>query len=164
VNISDILDRTRPTVVEFWAPWCGPCRQMAPLLEEMGETYRDRVHTVRINADEHPDLARDMRVLTIPTMVVYTNGEERARRVGAQNRGDLDTLYAAAADGREIGSVGGRARFFRVAVAAAILLSGTEARVAWPFYLAAGAVFFSAVHDRCPVWQAIKRAIQKRPA
>ena len=89
---------------------------------------------------------------------------EGARRVGAQNRGDLDTLYAAAADGREIGSVGGRARFFRVAVAAAILLSGTEARVAWPFYLAAGAVFFSAVHDRCPVWQAIKRAIQKRPA
>lgn len=164
VTMSDIIRGDDPVVVEFWAPWCGPCRQMEPHLEAVSEQYADQVRTVRVNADENPDLARDLRILTIPTMIVYHHGEEQARRVGAQSRSDLETVYADAAAGRAISGMNQRNRMFRIAVAVAIVLAGREAGIQWPFFVAAGAVFFSAIHDRCPVWQAIRRVWQKSPA
>jgi thioredoxin 1 len=161
---STIQAADRPVVVEFWAPWCAPCRQMAPILEEVSEEYRERVLTVRVNADEDPEAARDLQIVSIPTMVVFDGGEERARRAGAQNRADLTGLYEAAATGAEITGLSQRSRFFRIAIAAGLAFMATEFVVQWPLFLASGVVFFTAIHDRCPVWQAIKRVFEKNPA
>jgi thioredoxin 1 len=137
---------------------------MEPILEEIGSEYQDQVRTLRVNADENPELARDLRIFSIPTMVVFANGTERARRAGAQNRDDLQELYRAAAAGESIGGISQRSRFFRIAIAGAIAFMAQEMAVAWPYYLAAAAVFFTAIHDRCPVWQAVRRAFAKNPA
>ncbi|MFW5693524.1 MAG: thioredoxin [Alkalispirochaeta sp.] len=164
-SIADTIEHSpHPVVVEFWAPWCGPCRQMEPIITDVSSAYEDRVSTIRVNADEHPDLARDYRIMSIPTMVVFDNGTERARRAGAQNRGDLEELYRAAAAGETIAGMSQRARFFRIAIAAALAVMAQEMTIQWPYYLAAGAVFFSAIHDRCPVWHAIRRVFAKNPA
>jgi thioredoxin 1 len=162
--MTTIENADRPVVVEFWAPWCAPCRQMAPILEEVSGEYQDRVLTIRVNADEDPETTRDLQIVSIPTMVVFDGGRERARRAGAQNRTDLAGLYEAAATGAEITGLSQRARFFRIAIAAGLAFMATEFDVQWPLFLASGAVFFSAIHDRCPVWQAIKRVFEKNPA
>jgi thioredoxin 1 len=161
---TTIANADRPVVVEFWAPWCAPCRQMAPILDEVSETYRDTVLTIRVNADEDPESTRDLQVVSIPTIVVFDGGQERARRAGAQNRSDLAGLYEAAATGAEIAGLSQRSRFFRIAIAAGLAFMATEFDVQWPLLLAAGAVFFSAIHDRCPVWQAIKRVFENNAA
>ncbi|MFW5643773.1 MAG: thioredoxin family protein [Alkalispirochaeta sp.] len=148
-----------PTIVEFWAPWCVPCRQMEPILEELSEAYRGSVETVRINADEHPELATRLKIYTIPTVLLVQGGAERARRSGVQSRSDLNEMYVAARDGGVVAALSNRSRFFRIAIAVAIGMMAQEFTVQWPFFLAAGAIFFSAIHDRCPLWQAVKRMV-----
>jgi thioredoxin 1 len=137
---------------------------MEPILERVSQEFAGRVQTVRVNADEHPDFARDLRILTIPSMVVFEHGNERARRVGAQNHANLHELYTATAEGTKIQSMSQRTRFIRIAIAGALVLMAQELTLAWPAYVAAGAVFFSAVHDRCPAWQALKRTFTRNAA
>lgn len=153
-----------PTIVEFWAPWCGPCKQMDPIIEELSETYRDSVATIRVNADEHPDVTMDMKVYTIPTVIALVDGEEIGRNSGVQSREQLDEIYRATGEGRGFSTLSDRSRFLRIAIAVGIGLIGYEVTPSWPFYLGAGAVFFSAIHDRCPVWQAIKRVFASSPS
>jgi len=154
-----LFESDSPKIVEFWAPWCVPCRQMEPILEELSEEYRGSVETIRINADEHPDLATRLKIYTIPTVLLVQGGAERARRSGVQSRSDLSGMYVAARDGGEVAALSNRSRFFRIAIAVAIGMMAQEFPVQWPFFLTAGAVFFSAIHDRCPLWQAVKRMV-----
>jgi thioredoxin 1 len=84
-----IVSSPEPVVVEFWAQWCPPCRTMAPVLESMATDYEGRLRLVKINADEHPDLARRFDVVSVPTLLVFTEGELRLRMIGARSRAQL---------------------------------------------------------------------------
>ena len=83
---SDFAKETNaavPVVVDLWAPWCGPCRQIAPVLEKMAERHAGRLKVVRVNVDENPSLAQRYRATSIPLLVVMKAGEEVDRIVGA---------------------------------------------------------------------------------
>ena len=79
-----ILQTDQPLLVDFWADWCGPCRAVAPTLEELGQDYQGRATIAKLNVDENPESALRYSVRSIPTMILFKNGEEKERLVGAQ--------------------------------------------------------------------------------
>ncbi len=78
-----------PIVVDFWAEWCGPCKMIAPALEEIATEQSGRLSIAKLNVDENPDTARRFDVMSIPTLLVFQNGEPVKRLVGAKGKGQL---------------------------------------------------------------------------
>lgn len=81
---ADVLKNDKPVLVDFWAPWCGPCRQVAPILEELASTYADKLDVVKLNTDENPRTASKYGVVSIPTLNVYSGGEVVKTIIGAR--------------------------------------------------------------------------------
>lgn len=77
------------TLVDFWAEWCGPCRMMAPILDELANDYKDKVTVAKVNVDNENDLAGRFNVMSIPTLLVFKDGEVQKRFVGVTSRSDL---------------------------------------------------------------------------
>jgi thioredoxin 1 len=71
------------TLIDFWAPWCGPCRMIAPILEELDKEYAGKLKICKVNVDNDRVLAQNLRIVSIPTLILYKNGEEQKRIVGA---------------------------------------------------------------------------------
>ena len=86
---ADVLDADKPVLVDFWAEWCGPCRMIAPALEEIAGELGEKVSIVKINIDENPDTPGKYGVRGIPTMLLFKNGEAVAQKVGAAPRGQI---------------------------------------------------------------------------
>src|SRR5476651_1182208 len=80
---SDVLKSSEPVVVDFWAEWCGPCRMIAPALEEISGQLGDKVKIVKLNVDENPNTAAKYGIMSIPTLMLFKNGEIASRQVGA---------------------------------------------------------------------------------
>jgi thioredoxin 1 len=80
---NDVIKSTAPVVVDFWAEWCGPCRMIAPALEEIAGSLGDKVKIVKLNVDENPDVAAKYGIMSIPTLMLFKNGEIASRQVGA---------------------------------------------------------------------------------
>lgn len=79
-------------LADFWAPWCGPCKMLAPILDELDQTSGDKVKIVKINVDENPETAGKFNVMSIPTMVLFKNGEPVDKTVGVKSKDALEVL------------------------------------------------------------------------
>ena len=81
---AEVLSAPKPVLVDFWAEWCGPCRMIAPALEELSDELGDRVEIVKLNIDENPVAPSKYGVRGIPTMILFKNGQPAATKVGAE--------------------------------------------------------------------------------
>ncbi|MGK7931416.1 MAG: thioredoxin [Microcystaceae cyanobacterium] len=80
---KDVLESDLPVLVDFWAPWCGPCRMVAPVVEEIAEQYDGKVKVVKVNTDENPSIASQYGIRSIPTLMVFKGGQRVDMVVGA---------------------------------------------------------------------------------
>jgi len=86
---TDVLDNDTPVLVDFWAPWCGPCRMVAPIVEELAEEYDGKVKFVKLNTDDNPQVAGKYGIRSIPTLHVFKGGEPVSQIVGFRPKSDL---------------------------------------------------------------------------
>ena len=94
---DEVLKSTQPVVVDFWAEWCGPCRMIAPALEEIAGSLNGKVKIVKLNVDESPVTAQKYGIMSIPTLMVFKNGEPASRQVGAAPKQKLEQWINSAA-------------------------------------------------------------------
>jgi thioredoxin 1 len=167
MNLSELKQQLkqspRPAVIDFWAPWCAPCLVSKPILEELAREYKDKVDFQAINADEHPDLMRELHIFGIPTVLLTRNGEIISKYTGSQPREIYRIMFEALTHPNKTVTVPMSAfdRYLRLLAGTAIALVGVSAS-AWFLILIGAVIAFWGVYDRCPIWRAITSALIKK--
>ncbi|MGH3005630.1 MAG: thioredoxin [Gaiellaceae bacterium] len=95
---TEVLQSEKPVIVDFWAEWCGPCRAVAPVLDEIARERADDLRVVKVNIDEEPALAQRYGIMSIPTIVLFKSGEPAAAALGAQPKRMLERSLGLAAE------------------------------------------------------------------
>ncbi len=158
----------RPVIVDFWAPWCSPCRVMAPTLKQIAQKYENQVDVWKINADEAPEVLQSLRIMGIPTTIGFAQGQEIIRKTGIQSLESLDILFDATLHQRStvILPPAPADRWIRSIIGVALILLGWVLFHSWVIPAIGAVVLFSAFYDRCPIFRAVAprvMAIFKNP-
>jgi len=152
-----IKNNPKPIIVDLWAPWCAPCRAMEPAFKRAGQKYSGRVDVLKINADESPDVMRELGVMSIPTVIGFANGQEILRRSGMQTEGMLDFFFEATYNQKKpaVMPPAPAARVVRTILGISIMVAGWFwGQSVWLMALG-GVVIFSGYYDRCPVFKVL---------
>jgi thioredoxin 1 len=153
-----LRENPNPVVVDVWAPWCGPCKSMAPALDQVSGVFAGRVDLWKINADEEADLLRALGIWSVPTMIVFQGEREVVRCVGAQSSSSLEAIFQTALTGEPppVTGIPLKERLLRLAVGLVLIVTGFALGPSLVLLALGGIALFTAVHDRCPLWQAVR--------
>ena len=89
---QDVIYNSDPVLVDFWADWCGPCHMIAPVIEELSDEYQDRLRVAKVNVDENPAIQERFGIRSIPTLMLFKDGELKEKVVGVQSKSQLNSL------------------------------------------------------------------------
>jgi thioredoxin 1 len=93
---QEVLSSDKPVLVDFWAPWCGPCKMLSPVIEEISSEYNGKAKVFKVNTDENMSLSAKFQITSIPSLILFKNGEVFQRIVGFRPKGDIKKLIDAA--------------------------------------------------------------------
>jgi thioredoxin 1 len=86
---AEIAGSSTPIIVDFWAPWCGPCRMVSPVLDEIAQEHADKVTVGKLNVDENPSTAQKFGIMSIPTIILFKDGQAARKVIGARSKADF---------------------------------------------------------------------------
>ena len=92
---NDVVNADVPVLLDFWAEWCGPCKMIAPILDQIAVEYKDRLRVVKLNIDENPQTPPKYNIRSIPTLLLFDNGSVAAQQVGAVSKAQLESFLSA---------------------------------------------------------------------
>jgi len=87
---NEVIDSKVPTLVDFWAPWCGPCKTIAPHVKELAKDYNGKIKVCKLNVDEAPEIATEYTIMSIPAVMLFKSGDVMSKRVGVMSKQELE--------------------------------------------------------------------------
>ena len=162
-----LKENPRPVVVDFWAPWCGPCRMVDPVLKQLGKQYDGQVDVWKVNADEQPEVLRKLGINGIPTLIGFKSGQEILRHTGAAGPEVLGLVFEAALSGERPPQVGPafQDRVWRLLIGVALLFLAVSGGFSGWYMLAAAAGIVALVlsmFEPRQLWQIVKGQLGRK--